>query len=143
MTAECFAPSLAQVKSVLTACELPVEDLAEDCQITFIACGPRSQPVAIAGLEKHPPFGLLRSVAVASSARGKGYGQLLVAEIESIARRSQLKALYLLTTTAPEFFRRLGYQEVARNIVPEPIRQTSEFASLCPDDAMPMTKSLR
>ena len=139
---ECFAPSLAQVKSILTACELPVDDLGEECDVTFIACGPQSRPVAVAGLEKHAHFGLLRSVAVSSSARGKAYGQRLLAEIENMARGSQLQALYLLTTTAPEFFRRLGYQEVARNIVPEPIRQTSEFASLCPDDAIPMMKLL-
>jgi amino-acid N-acetyltransferase len=50
--------------------------------------------------------------------------------------------LYLLTTTAREFFADRGYAEVERTEPPEAIRATTEFADLCPSTAACMRKRL-
>ena len=140
---EFFAPGAEQVKNLLAECGLPSEDLDDGSDVRFIASGPVSEPIAIAGLELYLPYGLLRSVAVSAAARGTGVGKMLVGEIEGLARLRRLNALYLLTTTAPDFFCRLGYSEVNRGTVPEEIKRSSEFASVCPDDAIVMVKNLR
>jgi amino-acid N-acetyltransferase len=53
-----------------------------------------------------------------------------------------VETLYLLTTTAAPFFERYGYGAVAREEVPRPIRDTTEFTDLCPASATCMVKGL-
>jgi amino-acid N-acetyltransferase len=48
----------------------------------------------------------------------------------------------LLTTTAEDFFRALGYARIARELAPEAIRTTREFSSLCPASSVVMVKRL-
>jgi amino-acid N-acetyltransferase len=48
----------------------------------------------------------------------------------------------LLTQTAEAFFERHGYQVADRDHVPDEIKQSAEFQSLCPSSAICMTKSL-
>jgi amino-acid N-acetyltransferase len=74
--------------------------------------------------------------------RGRGCGRRLVAEAEQYAARNGVQSLYLLTTTAEEFFRRLGYVRIDRASAPEAIRQTSEFSGLCPSSSAVMMKAL-
>jgi amino-acid N-acetyltransferase len=50
--------------------------------------------------------------------------------------------LYLLTTTADAFFRRLGYEQTARELAPPAIKATREFSSLCPSSSIFMVKQL-
>ena len=45
--------------------------------------------------------------------------------------------LYLLTTTAESLFRKWGFRRAPRNTVPEGIRATVEFSSLCTATAAP------
>jgi len=52
------------------------------------------------------------------------------------------RAVWLLTTTAREFFERLGYAAVDRADVPGAIRATAQFSSLCADSATVMVKRL-
>ena len=48
----------------------------------------------------------------------------------------------LLTETAEKFFRAIGYEVIDRRHVPEEIKQSAEFRSLCPASAVCMTKLL-
>jgi ABC-type transport system involved in Fe-S cluster assembly fused permease/ATPase subunit len=50
--------------------------------------------------------------------------------------------MYLLTTSAADFFARLGYKRLERDEAPGAIRATSEFAALCPVDSVLMTKEV-
>jgi amino-acid N-acetyltransferase len=52
-----------------------------------------------------------------------------------IARGKGAGALYLLTTTARDFFAALGWRVVDRREVPEVIKATAEYSRLCPDSA--------
>ena len=69
-------------------------------------------------------------------------GKQLVAEAESYARERGVKALYLLTTTAERFFDRLGYSRIEREMVPESIKATREYAGICPASSAVMCKRL-
>lgn len=91
--------------------------------------------VGSAALEIYEPYALLRSVAVDDQLRGRGLGQLLTAEAIALARRKNLRAVYLLTETAAGFFPKLGFQPVARAEIPAAVQQSVEFTSACPASA--------
>lgn len=101
-----------------------------------------ADPIGCVGLECHRDVGLLRSLAVHPDHRGRGLGSDLVAGVERAATDRGLQRLYLLTTDAAGFFADLGYERVARESVPAPIRESEEFADICPDSAVAMRKRL-
>ncbi len=92
--------------------------------------------IGLCGLEVHDHAALLRSVAVEESSRGRGVGQALVASAVILARKMDLCALYLLTTTAGAFFERCGFRVWPREAAPEGIRTSWEFESGCPRSAV-------
>lgn len=94
------------------------------------------------GLERCGRHALLRSLVVSPICRRAGLGETLVAAIETVASDDGVSSLYLLTTTAPDFFARLGYRPADRDHVPDAIRKTDEFSRLCPDDARCLVKPL-
>jgi amino-acid N-acetyltransferase len=50
--------------------------------------------------------------------------------------------MYLLTTNAETFFARRGYAPAARESAPVEIRNTREFADICPASSTLMIKHL-
>ena len=62
--------------------------------------------------------------------------------LESTATDRGIATLFLLTTTAADFFEARDYLEAERDDVPDAIRGTREFAELCPSRATCMRKSL-
>lgn len=135
-------PPTAEVLELLAACKLPTSDLKDAHLEHFFGCGREGHPKGVVGVELHGKVGLLRSLAVEEAARGRGCGKRLVAEAELHAARSGVEALYLLTSTAEDFFRAQGYVRVDRASVPEVIRSTAEFAKLCPSTSAVMVKPL-
>jgi amino-acid N-acetyltransferase len=98
--------------------------------------------VGTIGLERYGRVGLLRSAAVAADFRGRGVGQLLVEHAMESAGADGIERLYLLTTTAAPYFSRLGFIRIPRSTVPPEIRESDEFAALCPETATVMMKEL-
>lgn len=136
-------PRESAAKSLLAACGLPMADLESDHFAHFFACGAeKDTPEGVVGIQIFGNAGLLRSLAVAESARGAGCGKRLVAEAEAHAARNGVSRLYLLTTTADKFFTALGYSVTTRNTAPDSIRNTPEFAGLCPSNAIFMMKKI-
>ncbi len=133
---------LPDVLALLTACGLPVADIAAEAQPAFFGLREGSRLVAVAGLEVHGPAGLLRSLAVVPRHRGAGLGRRLVAHAEARASDLGVRILYLLTTTAAGFFLRQGYRPADRDRAPEAIRATVQFSGLCPASAAFMAKAL-
>ncbi len=133
-------PPAAAAKALLAAADLPTADLEAEHFVHFIAAGPAHAPEALIGLQPYGEVALLRSLVVSPAARGTGYGSALIAEIEAYAQQLSVRELYLLTNTAETFFSRRGYSRVERAGVPEVIRQTAEFSSLCPASAVCMLK---
>lgn len=97
---------------------------------------------AVGGLETRDGQALLRSVAVKKEWQGRGLGKRLVAKIEKAAGQSGIQSLYLLTTTASGFFQSLGYSTIHRDDFAEALKQTAQFAGLCPVSAVCMKKEL-
>ena len=135
-------PRAVKVMNLLALCALPNSDLSEKKLQHFFGCGEEANPGGVVGVELHGDVALLRSLAVEKNSRGKGCGKRLVQEVEKYAAQSGVKRLYLLTTTAETFFGALGYKKVERDSVPEAIRNTTEFSTLCSASAPVMAKDL-
>jgi amino-acid N-acetyltransferase len=121
--------------------DLPTADLSEKRDCLYV-CETESSRVGVAGLEEHDGVGLLRSMAIEESVRGKGYGTIVCEKLLAHAQSEGLSTVYLLTTTAEAFFDRLGFETISREGVPPSIRETSEFSDLCPTTAVSMKRDL-
>jgi amino-acid N-acetyltransferase len=98
--------------------------------------------VGVIALERFGSEGLLRSLAVAPDFRNRGFGRELVTRLEVDAREHGVRRLVLLTETAEQFFRRIGYSRIDRAQVSGPLPQSAEFRTLCPVAAACMTKAI-
>jgi amino-acid N-acetyltransferase len=136
------APPLAQARALLESVGLPTSDLTEKHMAHFLYCGAGGAPVALVGLELHGVDGLLRSLAVAPDEQGAGLGSALLDAAERHACQQGVHGLYLLTTSAAQFFARRGYQITSRDCCPDSIRSTPQFADLCAESAVILVKEL-
>lgn len=130
---------LAAVERLLTASKLPLDGVREALS-TFVVAEVGNEIVGVAGLERCRENALLRSVAVGDSWRSHGLGRVLVARLISDADARGIHALYLLTTTAAQYFPRFGFREIGRDEVPDDVRATEEFRSACPASATVMVR---
>lgn len=133
---------LAAVVTLLKGVGLPTDDLAgvPDLRLWVLETG--QLLCGVIGMERFGACALLRSLAVAPSFQKRGLGRRLVARLEADAQADGVVQLVLLTETAEAFFCSIGYEATDRRFVPEDIKQTAEFRSLCPASAVCMTKSL-
>ena len=124
------------VRALLAASALPVEGLDEQFGAQYaVAVSDAGEIVGAEGYEVYGPWGLLRSAAVDASWRGRGIGAALTRDRIAAARAQGLRGLYGLTTTAADYFPRLGFAIVGRDAVPAEVRASREFASICPSSA--------
>lgn len=135
------ADALAYVERLLTKNDLPTEDVREKAECFSVALD-GDERVGVGGVESFPPDGLLRSVVVEPSRRGTGVGAAICDRLEAQAAADGIDALFLLTTTAADFFAARGYDALDREAVPGPIRETAQFTDLCPSTATVMRKRL-
>jgi amino-acid N-acetyltransferase len=130
------------IKALLAESSLPTSDLAPGGLAHFLVCREAGRVVGVVGLEAAGDAALLRSLVVAPERRGSGIGRGLVRRAEAHARGLGVHALYLLTTTAERFFGARGYRPADRDSVPDAVRATAEFSTLCPSTAACMIKRL-
>ncbi len=119
---------------------LPVSDLSAE-MLTLVA-EKNNNFQGVIGIEAFEDIALLRSLVVSADARGAGIGPALVTALEVSSRADGVVELWLLTIDADRFFAKLGYETRDRADVPDAIRNTAEFSSLCPGDAVLMSKRL-
>jgi len=134
---------LEAVLGLLRAAGLPTSGVSDVFPAGYAVVRDGPELVATAGLETHGRVGLLRSVVVVESQRGAGFGRAVVEDRLRAARDRHLEGVYLLTTTAPEYFRRLGFTDTARGAAPDSLRASSEFATICPASATCLVKTFR
>ena len=130
---------LAAVERLLTASGLPLDGVREALP-GFVVAEAGEDLVGVAGLEVCCDNALLRSVAVSTAWRSHGLGRALVTRVISDAEARGIRALYLLTTTAEQYFPSFGFQQVTRDDVPADVRATAEFQSTCPASAVVMCR---
>jgi amino-acid N-acetyltransferase len=136
------APSRSAAVSLLEGAGLPTVDLSDAHMEHFFYSGPARAPTGLVGLELFECQALLRSLVVSDTARSRGLGSALLAQAEEHARAAGVREIYLLTTTAEEFFKRRGFSTAAREDAPPAIRQSREFAAICPASSAFMIKRL-
>jgi N-acetylglutamate synthase-like GNAT family acetyltransferase len=132
---------LDAVEQLLLANDLPVAGVAEALR-DFVVAESNRELVGVAGLEVCREHGLLRSTAVSPSWRDRGLGRQLVERIIANAEARDLRAVYLLTTTAEHYFPSFGFVTTTRDAVPAAVRQTAEFKDACPASATVMCLTL-
>jgi amino-acid N-acetyltransferase len=130
-------PDRRAVHELLQSQHLPLAGF-DDPGVVALVARQGSEIVGSAALEIHGLYGLLRSVVVDDSHRGRHLGLRLTREAIDVARQRRLAALYLLTETAARFFPKVGFVAVTRDEVPEQVRRSVEFASVCPASAQAM-----
>jgi len=123
----------AAMRRLLAAAELPTDDLDDPSIALFGAF--TDQLLGVIGLQTCGTEALLRSLAVEPAHRDLGIARRLCEHV--FAQRAQL---WLLTTTAKDYFARYGFEVVAREEVPAQIRATAQFSSLCPSSAHVMRR---
>ena len=136
------AEDLDAARGLLERASLPVAGLEEQFGSRYAVAESRHMIVGVVGLERHGPYGLLRSAAIDPAWRGQGIGEALTRNRLAWATASGLDSVYLLTETAAEWFPRFGFARVPRESVPREIAVSGEFAQVCPASAVVMRLGL-
>lgn len=130
---------LSAVEKLLVASKLPTEGVRDNFS-NFVVADDDGAIAGAIGLEKYGSVALLRSAVVAPDHRGTGVGGKLVAQLIERAEEAGVDELYLLTTTAEEYFPKFGFIRTTRAAVPEAVKASAEFRGACPDTAVVMTR---
>lgn len=130
-----------ELEGLVDLCQLPSDDLYNP-DLQFFGIKRAGKLVAVIGLESYESVALLRSLAVLPDYRGLGLARRLVKFMETQAAEQGVQELYLLTTTASNFFRALAYQLAERTTAPDCIQQTAQLTGLCPASAQLLMKQL-
>lgn len=133
---------LTAVFSLLRQANLPTEGVAEHLGRFFVA-EVEGAIIGCVGLEVYGQKALLRSLAVTRAFQNRGLGSRLTEHSLCQAASLSLDEVFLLTTTAEGFFKRFGFTKIAREDVPEQIRQSVEFRLNCCETAVCMRLRLK
>ena len=132
---------LPSVLDLLRKCDLPDTGVKENPH-GFIVASVDGTAIGCCGLERYGSDALLRSLAVDPMYRGRGIAAWLIARIVAKAEQERVSALYLLTTTARDYFTRHDFDVCPRSEAPEGIRSSWEFRTGCPDSATLMRRAV-
>jgi amino-acid N-acetyltransferase len=129
------------IAALLKSYSLPAEDFGPHLK-HFIVVRRNGEVLGCVGLEAEETLGLLRSLAVKREYQNQGIAQDLCSRLEREADALGVHQLFLLTTTADQFFAKRGFEIVNRDDAPAWIRKNGQFTSLCPSSAVLMRKIL-
>jgi amino-acid N-acetyltransferase len=131
---------LAVVLNLLERHRLPLEGASALAE-TMVVARAAGLVVGAAALELYADGALLRSVVVDERVQRQGIGRQLTAAALALANELGVPAVFLLTTTAAEYFSRFGFERVTREDVPASVRASVEFQSACPSSAVVMRRA--
>lgn len=134
----CLSEELKRFASILKQHKLPYSDLSIHQHLLF-EFNSGGTIVGTGGLEIYDRLALLRSVTIHPDWRGRNLGTEVVRQMQMVAKSKGVSSLFLLTTSAEPFFRKLGFEMTPREIVPDAIRATKEFTGICPSSAIVMS----
>jgi arsenate reductase/amino-acid N-acetyltransferase len=132
----------AELVATLTGAGLPIDDLDQTGR-SFFRFREHGHLIGFIGWEMaDDATALLRSLVVLPPLRGKGLGTAMTNW--ALMRLAELGVgdAYLLTTTAEAFAVRLGFARVDRASAPSSVRQSRQFAGLCPVSAVLLHRKL-
>jgi N-acetylglutamate synthase-like GNAT family acetyltransferase len=135
LTRSSVASEDAAFHAELGAAALPLEDLGVSNGHFFRF----ERNGVLAGFGGFEPYGgdaLLRSVVVTPQMRGTGAGREIAEALTDEMRAAGIGNAYLLTTTAEDFFKHLGFAEIPRAEAPAAILETPQATTICRSAAM-------
>lgn len=132
---------LQEIKELLDCNNLPSDDCEEHIE-NFIIVEEKRKIIGVGGLEVYGNVGLVRSIVIESGYRGRGISKNIYNLIEDRAHSFGINTLYLLTESATDYFKKLGFVVQERQKVPKSIMNTKQFKELCPSSAMVMSHEL-
>jgi amino-acid N-acetyltransferase len=127
-----------KIAALLTTADLPLAGAEAHLPDFFLAFRD-DVLIGTAGLERYGDIALLRSVAVATTEREHGLGKALVQRVLAYAASLEVRQIVLLTTTAANFFLRLGFQQISRTEFPLAAQSSVEFQEACSATATGMS----
>jgi amino-acid N-acetyltransferase len=136
------AADLPDVLDLLERAGLPTQGVDPDALTNFVIAEHEGRPVGVVGVELYRDSALLRSAAVDEGWRGSGVGGALVDRALALTRQRGIRDVFLLTTTAEDYFPRFGFACIARESVPEAVQASAEFQCACPSSAVAMRKTI-
>jgi len=128
---------LLQIASLLKRSGLASSDYPEHLD-DFVVVTVLDKIIGTGGLEIYGDVALVRSIAVLDEYRGRDIGGVIYRELQAKAVYKRVKALYLLTETAADYFKARHFSVIDRDLAPQKIQQTKQFSSLCPASATVM-----
>lgn len=136
------AADLAGVRDLLLAGKLPLDGLEEQFGDSYAVAVLGDRIVGAEGIECYEGCGLLRSAVVDAAWRGRRIGDRLTSDRLRWARAAGLREVWLLTTSAADYFPRFGFQRAERGEASPALQRSREFAEACPASAVAMRLSL-
>lgn len=130
------------IEALLLAAGLPLDGAREHLG-EFLVGESSGEIRCVGGYERYGDLALLRSFAVAPRWRGQGIGERVLESIKGRARVHGIGSLYLLTTSAADYFARHGFAAVDRGSVPAALQASREFQGVCPASATCMVALLK
>jgi amino-acid N-acetyltransferase len=132
---------LSAVETLLSASDLPLDGVRDNFS-DFVVAEDGAEIAGAIGLENFGSVALLRSAVVSPGHRGNGVGRQLVEQLLENAADTGVEEIYLLTTTAEQYFPRFGFTRTTRSAVPDSVKASVEFQGACPDTAVVMTRRI-
>jgi N-acetylglutamate synthase-like GNAT family acetyltransferase/protein-tyrosine-phosphatase len=130
---------LDAIKRLLVGALLPSRDVGEGRQ-RFIVATEAGRLIGCAGLQVAGQDGLVRSMAVHWTRRNAGLGSKLHERLLFEALLAGVKTLYVVTTTAEDFFAGHGFKKVAASAVPLELQASEEFTAFVPGGSSVMSR---
>jgi amino-acid N-acetyltransferase len=137
------AADLPDVLALLERAGLPTEGVDAEALASFVIADNEGIPIGVVGLEIYRESALLRSAAVEENWRGSGVGRALIHRALALTQERGIRDVFLLTTTAEDYFPRFGFACIARESVPDAVQASAEFQGACPSTAVVMRKSVK
>jgi amino-acid N-acetyltransferase len=129
------------IVELLQSQKLPTQDLPARLE-NFMLVKENGKIIGSVGLEIYKNYGLLRSLAVDASQQGNGLGKTLYKTALELAQQKKVQELYLITTTAAPFFKKLGFTQIKRTDAPAPIAATAQFTTICASSGVVMHRKI-
>ncbi len=136
---------LEEIYALLKLVDLPTEGVKENIDYFLLLIrqvDTLEEIIGCVGLEMYDQYALLRSAVIHPDHQGKNYGKQLTSAIIAFAKLNGISQLFLLTETAENFFKKLGFFKIDRSRVPEIVKASIEFTTLCDESATTMTLEL-
>lgn len=128
------------ILALLGGAGLPLVGVTPAAMGHFLVAEHDGRVVGCAGLERHGPHGMLRSVATAPAVRGAGLGTALVARALAASADRGDADVWLVTDRAEPWFTRVGFRVLQRKALPDALEGVIDHHGACPTTAVLMRR---